>query len=194
MVCFQPVAFLCLCSNTIGVSLSKPDLNITAKMKQKLSELPAEEPAPLKMSLERHQTAVHPSLEHRRCRRRERQLINGTQLWLRWFIKVDNLQTLVSLLLTISCQRCVSQHVFHTLISLWDPRVTFHVILYRRPKQRACQLFNVTSSQAVLCHFSLCPWSRTPTCRYYSAFEKRYRYYSHFKKNKPEIGQQFPVI
>lgn len=53
-------------------------------MKQKLSELPAEEPAPLKMSLEWHQTAVYPSLEQRRCRsRRERQLINGTQLRLR---------------------------------------------------------------------------------------------------------------
>lgn len=136
MVCFQPAVFLCLCLNTIGVSSSKPDLNIKAKMKQKLSELPAEEPASLKISLEWHQTAVHSSLEHR-CRRRERQLINGTQLQLRWFIKVDNLQTLVSLLLTASCQRCESQHVFHMLIGLWDSRVTFHVILYRRPKQRA---------------------------------------------------------
>lgn len=155
-MCFQPAVFLCLCLNTIGVSSSKPDLKIKAKMKQKLSELPAEEPTPLKISLEWHQTAVHSSLEHR-CNRRERQLINGTQLRLRWFNKVNNLQTLVSLLLTASYQRCVSQHVFHTLISLWDSRVTFHVILYSRPKERA-------TSWAVLCHFSLCPCSRTPTC------------------------------
>lgn len=84
-VCFQPAVSLCLCPDTIGVSSSKPDLNIKAKIKRKLSKLPAEEPAPLKMSLKWHQTAVRPSLErrHRRRRRRERQLINGTQLRLR---------------------------------------------------------------------------------------------------------------
>lgn len=83
-VCFQPALFLCLCPNTIGVSSSKPDLNIKAKIKRKPSKLPAEEPAPLKMSLKWHQTAVRPSLERRRRhRRRERQLINGTQLRLR---------------------------------------------------------------------------------------------------------------
>lgn len=80
---FSLRSFLCLCLNTIGVSPSKADLNIKAKMKQKLSELPpAEEPAPLKSSLEWHQTAAHSSLE-RRCRRRERQLINEARLRLR---------------------------------------------------------------------------------------------------------------